>query len=150
MSFIITNLVLECISALLDQVSSSVNKTQCALFGMLISFVAMLTCILEFIYQVRTEKLIWRWSSSTLRFPWYYYRDEGRKPFGTFNDIFGFICALCQCIVSTVSYCYFRRHANSPIKISFFPIIYALGILFSHILKDQDVEKPSGQNLIPV
>ncbi|TXG49742.1 hypothetical protein EZV62_025617 [Acer yangbiense] len=148
MSFVITNLVLELVSALLDQVSSA-NKTQFALFGMLISFVAMLICILEFIYQVLTQKPIWRWSS-TLPFPWYYYRDEGWKPFGTFKDIVGLICALCQCVVATVSYCYFRRHADNPIKISIFPIIFAFGILFSQILKNLDAEKPSDENLIRV
>ncbi|TXG49743.1 hypothetical protein EZV62_025618 [Acer yangbiense] len=99
MSFVITNLVLELLSALLDQVPSTTNKTQLALFGMLISFVAMLTCILDFIYEVQTQKPIWRWSS-TLPFPWYYYRDEGRKLFGTFKDVVGFICAICQCVVA--------------------------------------------------
>ncbi|KAK2654368.1 hypothetical protein Ddye_014224 [Dipteronia dyeriana] len=88
MSFVITNLVLELSTAILDQVSSSVNKTQFALFGMLISFVAMLICIVELIYEFRTEILIWR-RSSALPFPWYYYRDQRHKPFGTFKDIVG-------------------------------------------------------------
>ncbi|KAK0592014.1 hypothetical protein LWI29_011900 [Acer saccharum] len=86
MSLVITNLVLELVSAVLDQVSSSVNKTQFALFGMLISLVAMLTCILELIYEVRTKKLIWSWRD-TLPFPWYYYRNQGHKPFDTCKDI---------------------------------------------------------------
>ncbi|KAK3232199.1 hypothetical protein Dsin_004080, partial [Dipteronia sinensis] len=66
MIFVITNLVLELVSA----VSSSFEP----------------------------EKLIWRWSS-TLPFPWYYYRDQGRKPFDTFklgycwNDL----CSLSMC-----------------------------------------------------
>ncbi|KAK1571215.1 hypothetical protein Q3G72_013550 [Acer saccharum] len=102
MSFVVTNLVLELSSAILDQVSSSVNKTRFALFGMLISFVAMLTCILELIYEFRKENLIWRRSSS-LPFPWYYYRDQGRKPFGTFKDIVGLVCALCQCVLTTLA-----------------------------------------------
>ncbi|KAK0592276.1 hypothetical protein LWI29_016311 [Acer saccharum] len=146
MSFVITNLVLELSSAALDQVSSSVNKkTQFALFGMFISFVAMLTCILELIYQVQTEKLIWR-RRGTLLFPWFYYSHQGRKPFGTFKDIVGLVCSLCQCVFATVSYCYIRKYANNPIKISIFPIIFAFGILVSQILKNQETEKPSRKN----
>ncbi|KAK4835934.1 hypothetical protein QYF36_016602 [Acer negundo] len=101
MSFVITNLVLELSSAVLDQVSSSssVNKIQFALFGMSISFVAMLTCILELIFEFRKENLIWR-RSNALPFPWYYYRDQGRKPFGTFKDIVGLVCALCPCLTN--------------------------------------------------
>ncbi|KAK2654370.1 hypothetical protein Ddye_014226 [Dipteronia dyeriana] len=103
LSFVITNLVLELSAAVLDQVSSSsMNKTRIALFGMLISFVALITCILELIYEFRTENLIWRWSSA-LPFPWYYYRDRGRKPFGTFKDIVGLVCALCWYVLTTLS-----------------------------------------------
>ena len=146
MSFVITNLVLELTSALLDQVSSSpVNKSQRALFGMLISFAAMFMCIVELIYEFRTEKLIWRWRG-TLPFPWYYYLDQRRKPFGTFKDIVGLVCALCQCVFATVSYCYIRKYANNPIKISIFPIIFAFGILFSQILKNQDTKNSSCGN----
>ncbi|KAK4835339.1 hypothetical protein QYF36_008529 [Acer negundo] len=100
MSFVIINLVLELTSAILDQVSSSVNKTQFALFGMLISFIVMLTCSLELIYEFRTENLIWRWGSA-LPFPWYYYLDQRRKPFGTFKDIVGLVCALCHYVLTT-------------------------------------------------
>ncbi|TXG49737.1 hypothetical protein EZV62_025612 [Acer yangbiense] len=145
MSFVITNLVLELSLAILDQVSSSMNKTRFALFGMLISSVAMLTCILELIYEFRTENLIWRWSSN-LPFPWYYYRDQGRKPFGNFKDIVGLVCALCQFVLATLSYCYIRKYTNNPIKISICPIIFAFGILFSQILKNQEIEKPSCEN----
>ncbi|KAK0593275.1 hypothetical protein LWI29_034081 [Acer saccharum] len=146
MSFVITNLVLELTSALLDQVSSSpVNKSQRALFGMLISFAAMLMCIVELIYEFRTEKLIWRWRG-TLPFPWYYYLDQRRKPFGTFKDIVGLVCALCQCVDAMVSYYYLRRHAHNLIRISFFPIIFAFGILFSQILKNQDTKNSSRGN----
>ncbi|KAK4836421.1 hypothetical protein QYF36_022803 [Acer negundo] len=100
MSFVITNLVLELSSAILDQLSSSVNKTQFALFGMFISFVAMLTCILELNYQVQTEKPIWR-RRGTLPFPWFYYPHQGQKPFGTFKDIVGLVCAICQFVLAT-------------------------------------------------
>ncbi|KAI9156204.1 hypothetical protein LWI28_002146 [Acer negundo] len=147
MSFVITNLVLELSSAVLDQVSSSVNKTQCALFGMVISFAAMLTCIIELIYEVRTEKLTWR-RSRNLPFPWYYYRDQGRKPFGTFKDIVGLVCVLCQCVVATVSYCFLQRNTNNPVRISIFPIIFAFGILFSQILKNRDAKILSRGNEI--
>ncbi|TXG49735.1 hypothetical protein EZV62_025610 [Acer yangbiense] len=64
------------------------------------SLPTMLTCILELIYEFRKENLIWRWSS-VLPFPWYYYRDQGRKPFGTFKDIIGLVCALCQFVLAT-------------------------------------------------
>ncbi|KAI9157067.1 hypothetical protein LWI28_016489 [Acer negundo] len=145
MSFVIINLVLELTSAILDQVSSSVNKTQFALFGMLISFIVMLTCILELIYEFRTENLIWRWGSA-LPFPWYYYLDQRRKPFGTFKDIVGLVCALCHYVLATVSYYYLRRQADNLIRVSFFPIIFAFDILFSQILKNQDAKNSSRGN----
>ncbi|TXG49740.1 hypothetical protein EZV62_025615 [Acer yangbiense] len=71
---------------------------------------SMLTCILELIYQVQTEKPIWR-RRGTLLFPWFYYPHQGRKPFGTFKDIVGLVCALCQCVFAT----WFTR----GVKISF-------------------------------
>ncbi|KAL5734751.1 hypothetical protein ACOSP7_032612 [Xanthoceras sorbifolium] len=137
MMFVISNVVLELLSAVVDQISS-VNKPKCALFGMVISFVAMLTCILELIYEGQKEKLIWRWRRGTLPLPWFYYQHGERKPFGTFKDIVGLVCALCQCVVATVKYCYLHRgHADSPIKISVSSIIFAFGILLSQILKNR-------------
>ncbi|KAK2654360.1 hypothetical protein Ddye_014216 [Dipteronia dyeriana] len=137
MMFVITNVVLELLSAVLDQVSS-MNKLHWALFGMLISFAAMFTCIFELVFEARKRKLIWKWKDS-LSVPWCYFGDQRvHKPFGSFKNLVGLVCAFCQCIVATIRYCFLRRHADNPIKISFFPIIFAFGLLFSQMLKNRE------------
>ncbi|KAL5856843.1 hypothetical protein ACOSQ3_004301 [Xanthoceras sorbifolium] len=129
--FVITNFCLEVVSTVLDQLSS-VHKPLYALLGMLFSFGAMLVCIVELVFKGRKEKVTWRWKGNKL--PWFYYptQGHGRLAFGTFKDIIGFACALCQCIVTTINYVY----VNKPIKISVWPIIFAFGQLCSKILEN--------------
>ncbi|KAK0591869.1 hypothetical protein LWI29_009493 [Acer saccharum] len=136
--FVITNVVLELLSAVLDQVSS-MNKLHCALFGMLISFAAMFTCIFELIFEARKRKLIWK-CRRTL-YPCLDVILEIKEyisllvPLRIWLDWF---VLFCQCIVATIRYCFLQRHADNPIKISVFPIIFAFGLLFSQILKNRE------------
>lgn len=127
--FVITNFVLEIPSAVFDQLSS-VRKTQYALLSMLMSFAALLICIVELIYTCQKKKVEWRWISIL---PWLYH--PRNRPFGNFKDIIGLVCALCQCIFAAVTYGFARQHADSPIKVTFWPIVFASGLLLSKYLQ---------------
>ncbi|KAJ4713118.1 putative Nodulation receptor kinase [Melia azedarach] len=128
---VITNFVLEIPSAVIDQLSS-VHKPQYAIVSMLLSFIAMLLCIVELIYKCRKEKLSWKWRSTL---PWLYYPSPSRKPFGSFKDIIGLVCATFQCIFATITFDFIRRHADSPIKVNCWPIVFAFGLLCSKFLE---------------
>ncbi|KAH9781547.1 TIR domain-containing protein [Citrus sinensis] len=129
--FVITNFVLEIPSAVFDQLSSA-RKPQYVLLGMLLSFAALVVCLVELIYTCQKQKVVWRWKG-TLPWPWFYYRSRNR-PFGNFKDIIGLVCALCQCIFAAIHYSFARRHADSPIKICFWPLVFAFGLLCSKVL----------------
>ncbi|KAK1560591.1 hypothetical protein Q3G72_028507 [Acer saccharum] len=99
--FVIANFCLEVISSVLEQLSS-VHKPQYALPAMIFSFGGMLICIVDLVFKGRTQKVSWRWKE---KLPWFYYPSQSHQlPFGTFKDIIGFICALCQCIVTAINY----------------------------------------------
>lgn len=128
--FAITNFVLELPSAVFDQLSS-VRKPQYALLSMLMSYAALLICIVELIYTCRKQRVRWKWISTL---PWLYH--PRNRPFCNFKDIIGPVCALCQCIFAAVTYGFARQHADSPIKVSFWPIVFASGLLLSkHLAK---------------
>ncbi|ESR54873.1 hypothetical protein CICLE_v10024498mg, partial [Citrus x clementina] len=126
--FVITNFVLEIPSALFDQLSSA-RKSQYVLLSMLLSFAALVVCIVELVYKCQKQKAVWRWKG-ILPWPWFYYRRRNR-PFGNFKDIIGLVCALCQCIFAAIHYSFARRHADSPIKIYLWPLVFAFGLLCS-------------------
>ncbi|TXG46950.1 hypothetical protein EZV62_026244 [Acer yangbiense] len=115
--FVITNIVLESMSAIFTQLSSK-QKPQYALLGMLLSYLALLTCIIELIYEGRRHRQI----------P--IGRRRRGKSFATLNNIVALACALGQCVVTTINYSF-----QSPIKLTISPIILANGVLFSKILK---------------
>ncbi|KAK3188442.1 hypothetical protein Dsin_028003 [Dipteronia sinensis] len=114
--FVITNIVLESMSAIFTQLSSK-QKPQYALYGMLLSYLALLTCIIELIYEGFRHQQIPNWRRRA-------------KSFATLNNIVALACALGQCVVTTINYSY-----ESPIKLTVSPIILANGVLFSKILK---------------
>ncbi|KAK2644550.1 hypothetical protein Ddye_019745 [Dipteronia dyeriana] len=79
--FVITNIVLESMSSIFTQLSSK-QKPQYALFGMLLSYLALLICVIELIYEGHRhqQKPIYR---------------RG-KSFATLNNIVALACALGQ------------------------------------------------------
>ena len=89
-------------SAVLDEIASE-EKPNYVLIVMLISLTSMLVCLVELVYKGRKEKITWRWSSG--RIPWFYYPPPpSNRPFGTFTEIIGLVCAMAQCIVSAINY----------------------------------------------
>ncbi|XP_031272739.1 uncharacterized protein LOC116131231 [Pistacia vera] len=127
--FAISNFILELPSVVLDQLSSA-HKPQYTLFAMLISFSALFICITELIYKGRKEKIICRWRGCL---PWFYNASQNYKPFGTFKDTAGSICAICHCVFTTVNYA-----QADTIKISVWPVIFAFGLLWSKMLENPE------------
>lgn len=96
------------------------------------SYAALFVSIFGLVFKCRRENVIWKWRGAL---PWLYYPSPSDKLFGNFNDIVGLVCALCQCILSAITYGFIRRHADNPIKVSVWPIIFAFGLLCSNLFK---------------
>ncbi|XP_022767045.1 uncharacterized protein LOC111311697 [Durio zibethinus] len=128
--FLIINVLIEFLSAAFDQLSS-VNKPQYALIAMLMSFVAAMTCIIELAYKAGKERVAWRWESNL---PWFYYSSPGHRRFGTFPEMIGLVCAMLQTILSAVTYSFYLQQADYPLKISFWPVVFALGLFCSKFM----------------
>ncbi|KAL5789561.1 hypothetical protein ACOSQ2_004449 [Xanthoceras sorbifolium] len=128
--FVIANFVLELPSAVFDQLSS-VHKPQYALVSMITSFAAMLISIIELVFKGREGRVTGRWTG---KIPWLYYSGEVNKPFGTFTDIIGFVCAIFQCIFASVTYAFYTHHSDNPIRFSTWPLIFAFGLLCTTFL----------------
>ncbi|KAF2319136.1 hypothetical protein GH714_013515 [Hevea brasiliensis] len=127
--FLIANFILELPSAAFDQLSS-VHKPQYALLSMLISFTVLIISIIDLIHKGRKERVTWMRSGLI---PWFYYPYPNPKPFGTFPDIIGLVCAVFQFIFASISYAFLSRRADNPIKVSVWPIIFAFGLLSSRL-----------------
>ncbi|TXG46947.1 hypothetical protein EZV62_026241 [Acer yangbiense] len=83
---VITNVVLQSMSAIFTQLSSK-QKPQYALFGVLVSYLALLTCIIEIIYEGHQQIQIQRGTLSNNR-------SQRGKSFATLNNIVALACAL--------------------------------------------------------
>ncbi|ESR54997.1 hypothetical protein CICLE_v10023284mg [Citrus x clementina] len=70
---------------------------------MLMSFAALLICIAELIYTCQKQKVKWSW---IITLPWLYHSRN-------FKDFIGPVA---------------RQHADSSIKVSFRPIVFASGL----------------------
>ncbi|KAK1557784.1 hypothetical protein Q3G72_031879 [Acer saccharum] len=115
--FVITNVVLQSMSAIFTQLSSK-QGSQYALFGMLLSYFALLTCIIEIIYEGHRHQQI----------------PQRGKSFAILYNIVALACALSECVVTTINYWF-----ADQIKLTVPPIILANGVLFSKILKYRDI-----------
>ncbi|EOX97100.1 Serine/threonine-protein kinase PBS1 isoform 1 [Theobroma cacao] len=76
--FPICNFTLELPSTVFDQLSSK-DHPQYALIAMLFSFIALMSCIAELIFNGKMERVTWQWRDTV---PWFYCRPTD-KLFGT-------------------------------------------------------------------
>ncbi|KAJ9160328.1 hypothetical protein P3X46_025739 [Hevea brasiliensis] len=127
--FLIANFILELPSAAFDQLSS-VHKPQYALLSMLISFTVLIISIIDLVYKGRKERVTWMIRGLI---PWFYYPYPNSKPFGTFPDIIGLVCAVFQFIFAAISYAFLSQHSDNPIKVSVWPVFFAFGLLSSRL-----------------
>lgn len=136
--FLIVNFVIELSTAVFDQLSSA-HKPHFALISLLMSSVVMLISVAILVYKGRKQRV--KWMRRGL-IPWFYYPSPNHKPFGAFPDIIGLVCAFFQCVFSTIGYGFLSRHANNPVKVSFWPIIFAGGLLYSGFVGNPSKGKP--------
>ncbi|KAF2319140.1 hypothetical protein GH714_013525 [Hevea brasiliensis] len=104
--FLIANFILELPSAAFDQLSS--------------------------VHKPRGRKKRVTWTIRGL-IPWFYYPYPNPKPFGTFPDIIGLVCAVFQFIFAAISYAFLSQHSDNPIKVSVWPVFFAFGLLSSRL-----------------
>ncbi|GLT61678.1 hypothetical protein SLA2020_343670 [Shorea laevis] len=121
------NFILEFPSAVLDQFSSKANPLY-TLILVLLSFTALLLCIIELVYKGRKERVAWSQMCNGNKVPWLY----PDKSWFNFKDRVGFLCAMVQPIVATINYALVLRHSGQ-FQISVLPIVFALVLSCSKI-----------------
>ncbi|KAG5223878.1 disease resistance protein [Salix suchowensis] len=128
-TLLLTNLILEIVSAVFGQMGY-------ALVGMVLAFVAMLLATAELIHMAGKERLsllpsFHRPSTSTL---------APGKPVGTIVEYFGLAGAVWQCFYSTVEYAYARQKRDNPIKMCLLPSIFLLCVVISKLMKKSYID----------
>ncbi|XP_050370165.1 uncharacterized protein LOC126788237 [Argentina anserina] len=106
--FSVTGFGFEAVSAFFDQVSTP-RKPHYALYGMLLSIVAVLVCILDLTLNAMKQRRI---------------TSDGNIIWGILPEIFGLALACIQCISSTVQFSFLHRHAANPWKVSLVPFLF--------------------------
>ncbi|PRQ31802.1 hypothetical protein RchiOBHm_Chr5g0039451 [Rosa chinensis] len=96
----------EAVSAFFDQVSTP-QKPHYALYGMLLSFVAVLVCILDLILNARKQ------STSENNILW-----------NILPEVFGLALACIQFTSSALQFSFLCRHAANPVKVSVVPFLF--------------------------
>ncbi|XP_048231483.1 putative serine/threonine-protein kinase-like protein CCR3 isoform X2 [Ricinus communis] len=143
--FLIANFILELPSAVFDQLSS-VHKPQYALLSMFMSFTILTISIMYLVYKAQ-KGVTWMKKGWI---PWFYYQHQNSRPFGTFPDIIGLLCAFFQCIFASLSYALLSRQVNNPIKVSVWPIIFAFGLLYSRLSETPPQKRSTPHNKLGV
>ncbi|KAM5585603.1 hypothetical protein ABKV19_004808 [Rosa sericea] len=112
--FSVTGLAIETVSAVFDQVSTP-GRPQYSLYGMLLSIVAVLVCILDLIHNGLIQRQ--RGLASVSDILW-----------GILPEVFGLALACIQCFSSALQFSFLYRHAANPVKISFVPFLFFLAL----------------------
>jgi hypothetical protein len=120
-----TNLILEIISAVFDQLGH-------AFTGMVVAFIALLLAGIEF-YMARKEATNEKTLLPTS------HRDTlpSGRAFGTIAEVFGLFGAVWQCFYSTVEYVYARQKKDNPIKMCLLPFIFVLCVFIYKLTRER-------------
>ncbi|KAH1039808.1 hypothetical protein J1N35_041551 [Gossypium stocksii] len=114
-----------------DGSTPKVNTPHYALIAMVMSFVAAITCIIKLAYKAGKEGVFWRWEG---KLPWVYHSSPSHRRFRTFPEMIGLVCALLQSILSAVAFTFYNQHVDYPLKVSFWPVVFALGLFCSKFM----------------
>ncbi|XP_048422845.1 uncharacterized protein LOC125469500 isoform X2 [Pyrus x bretschneideri] len=121
--FLATSLCMEILSAACDQASSP-SKPRYALFGMLLAFASLLTCIWELIYKGMKKNVVWG--------------NRGcHMLFGSDIELFALVGGIAQCVCSIIQYIYYVRHADNPIKMSLLPAIFVICLIATRLSRER-------------
>ncbi|KAI9162576.1 hypothetical protein LWI28_028635 [Acer negundo] len=144
--FVTTNLILEVpVPSVVFDKLSSVHKPQYALVSMLLSFMTMLICIIQLVYQGGEARVGWKRKG---KIPWLYYPPPNDKPFGTVIGFIGLLCAIFQSIFTAIDYASYLQNINDPIKISIWPLVFFFCLACSTFFKESPKEA-SKKSLCP-
>ncbi|KAM5556901.1 hypothetical protein ABKV19_024340 [Rosa sericea] len=144
--FLSVSIILEILSAAFDQASSP-SKSHYALIGMLFAIFAVITCIWELIHKVKRERAeLGRWRMLW----WFYHPPPNSTLFGTFPDILALVGAIPQCIFATVQYVYHGRHADNPINLCLWPIVFLFCLVGLRLIKNQNRNTAHGLMLTQI
>ncbi|CAN6856109.1 unnamed protein product [Brassica oleracea] len=137
---VVINLLLEIASAGADQLSST-RKPYFAKVSLLMSFLSLILSTLDFTYKIRAHK-------ARFRFKWpipcFYYPSRGyNRIFGSSTDAILFFCVIGQLIVSTINCSFTDRRRDGPIKVSVWPLVFAIGMVVSKFMEKPTISKES-------
>ncbi|CAH8321579.1 unnamed protein product [Eruca vesicaria subsp. sativa] len=131
---VIINLVLEIASAVADQLSS-IRRPYFAIISLLISILTVVLSMVDLRYKIRAHKARFRckWP-----IPWFYYPSRDyKKIFGNFTDTVLLFCVIGQLLVSTITCISIHRGQEGPIKVSLWPLFFAIGMVISKFVENQ-------------
>ncbi|CAG7861012.1 unnamed protein product [Brassica rapa] len=137
---VVINLLLEIASAGADQLSST-RKPYFAKVSLLMSVLSLILSTLDFTYKIRAHKARFRFKWPI---PWFYYPSRGyNRIFGSSTDAILFFCVAGQLIVSTINCSFTERGRDGPIKISVWPLVFAIGMVVSKFMEKPTISKES-------
>ncbi|CAN6811638.1 unnamed protein product [Brassica oleracea] len=136
---VIINLLLEITSAVADQLSSSTRKPYFARISLVMSILSLILTIIDFTDKIRVHKVHFR---CKLPIPWFYYpaRDYSTR-FGSSTDNILLFCVAGQLIVSAINFSFTERGRDGPIKVSVWPLVFAIGIVVSKFTEKPPISK---------
>ncbi|CAF1720291.1 unnamed protein product [Brassica oleracea var. botrytis] len=137
---VVINLLLEIASAGADQLSST-RKPYFAKVSLLMSVLSLILSTLDFTCKIRAHK-------ARFRFKWpipcFYYPSRGyNRIFGSSTDAILFFCVVGQLIVSTINCSFTDRRRDGPIKVSVWPLVFAIGMVVSKFMEKPTISKES-------
>ncbi|KAH0909427.1 hypothetical protein HID58_032748 [Brassica napus] len=137
---VVINLLLEIASAGADQLSST-RKPYFSKVSLLMSVLSLILSTLDFTYKIRAHKARFRFKWPM---PWFYYPSRGyNRIFGSSTDAILFFCVAGQLIVSTINCSFTERGRDGPIKISVWPLFFAIGMVVSKFMEKPTISKES-------
>ncbi|KAF2611370.1 hypothetical protein F2Q70_00007591 [Brassica cretica] len=103
------------------------------------SILSLILTIIDFTDKIRVHKVHFR---CKLPIPWFYYpaRDYSTR-FGNSTDNILLFCVVGQLIVSTINLSFTERGRDGPIKVSVWPLVFAIGIVVSKFTEKPPISK---------
>ncbi|KAJ4866743.1 Toll-Interleukin-Resistance (TIR) domain family protein [Raphanus sativus] len=104
------------------------------------STLSLILSILDFSYKTRAHKARFR---CKLPFPWFYYPSPRgyNRIFGSSTDAILFFCGVGQLIVSTINCSFTDRGRDGPVKVSVWPLVFAIGMVVSKFMEKPTISK---------
>ncbi|KAL1221149.1 Disease resistance protein RML1A [Cardamine amara subsp. amara] len=135
---VVINLLSEIASVVADQLSS-IHKPYFARISLGMSILSVVFSILDLTYKIRDHKARFRckWP-----IPWFYHPSRGyNRIFGSFTDTVLLFCVVGGLIVSTINYSFIERRRDGPIKVSIWPLFFAIGMVGSKFMEKPTILK---------